>query len=173
MPKLAIIINSTESEKLLNRGHGWNKNSFMQNMKNIAIMMNGLANGAFRFSDARVIVNEGFASGTVTFTGAPTAAETLAINGVTFTARASGAVANEFNIGASVTETAANLAAAINASVTAKIKGIVSATSSAGVVTVAFLSPGEVGLLGTITESLTNATAATFALATADSTYEI
>jgi phage tail sheath gpL-like len=103
------------------------------------------------------------ATGTVTFTGAPTAADTVTINGVAFTARASGAVANEFNIGGTVTLTAAALAAAINASVTAKIAGYVTATSLAGVVTVTATEPGLAGNVFTITESMDNTTVVTFA----------
>ncbi len=101
------------------------------------------------------------ASTTGTFTGDPTAADTITINGVVFTARASGAVANEFNfVAGDVTTTAANLAAAINASVTARIIGTVGASSALGVVTFFSLIPGSVGLTTTITESLGNFTLA-------------
>lgn len=95
---------------------------------------------------------------TGTFTGAPTAAQTITVNGVAFTARASGAGANEFNIGGSVTATAANLAAAINASTTAGIVGTVGASSSAGVVTFYALVPGSAGKNIPISESLDNFT---------------
>ena len=100
------------------------------------------------------------ASTTGTFTGAPSAAETMSINGVTFTARASGAVANEFNIGSSVTATASNLAAAINASTSSGILNTVSATSALGVVTFSSVVPGPVGKNIPISESLSNFTLA-------------
>ncbi len=100
------------------------------------------------------------ASTTGTFTGAPTAADTITVNGVAFTARASGAVANEFNIGTSVTATAANLAASINASVTAGIIGTVQASSALGVVTFSAVVPGSAGLNIPISESLGNFTLA-------------
>lgn len=100
------------------------------------------------------------ASTTGTFTDAPVAAQTMSINGVTFTARASGAVANEFNIGSTVTATATNLAAAINASVTAGIIGTVGATSSLGTVTFFALVPGSAGKNIPISESLDNFTLA-------------
>lgn len=100
------------------------------------------------------------ASTTGTFTGAPTAAQTITVNGVAFTARASGAVEDEFNIGDDVTETAANLAAAINASTTAGILNTVGATSSSGVVTFYSVVPGPVGKNIPITESLDNFTLA-------------
>lgn len=98
------------------------------------------------------------ASTTGTFTDAPTAAQTITINGVTFTARDSGATGNEFNIGSSVTATAANLAAAINASTTAGIIGTVGASSNAGVVTFYAIVPGSAGKNIPISESLDNFT---------------
>ncbi len=91
------------------------------------------------------------ASGTLTLSSV-IAPNTFAINGVTFTARASGAGANEFNVGLNDTATAVNAAAAINASVTGLIAGYVTATSALGVVTVksAFygLSGNQVTLTG-------------------------
>lgn len=102
------------------------------------------------------------ATATVTFTGDPSAGETMLLANVTLTARASGAIANEFNISAgNVTQTAANLAAAINAS--SNLTGIVSATSSLGVVTVTSLVAGNVGNGLQISESLSNTTATAFA----------
>lgn len=106
------------------------------------------------------------ASTTGTFTGAPTAAQTMTVNGVTFTARASGAVANEFNIGGSVTATAANLAAAINASTTAGVINTVGATSALGVVTFYAIVPGSAGKNIPMTESLDNFTLADTTLST-------
>ncbi len=63
------------------------------------------------------------------------ATDAVSINGVTFTCVASGATGNQFNIGASDVLTAASLAAAINASVTALVAGYVTATSAAGLTT--------------------------------------
>lgn len=100
------------------------------------------------------------ASTTGTFTGAPSAAETITVNGVAFTARASGATGNEFNIGSTVTTTAANLAAAINASTTAGIINTVSASSALGVVTFTSVVPGPVGKNIPISEALSNFTLA-------------
>lgn len=100
------------------------------------------------------------ASTTGTFTGDPTAGQAVTINGVTFTARASGAAANEFNIGGTPTLNAANLAAAINASTTARIIGTVGASSAAGVVTFFSIVPGSVGLTTTISENFDNFTLA-------------
>lgn len=75
------------------------------------------------------------ASGTLTLTSV-VATNTAAINGVTFTAIASGATGNQFNVGGTDTLTAANLAAAINASASSLISGYVTASSALGVVTV-------------------------------------
>lgn len=79
---------------------------------------------------------------TVTFTGAPVVGQTVTLNGVVFTAIATGQtpVGDQFAIGASVSETASNLKNAINNSTTLGIAdglggrlGV--ATSSLGVMT--------------------------------------
>lgn len=84
----------------------------------------------------------------VTFSGQPSDGQMITIAGVTFTAKASGATGNQFNIGATTTDTATNLKNAINASTTnathpsgaiastAPLRNIVNATSSGAVVTV-------------------------------------
>lgn len=114
-------------------------------------------NGSILLSYADTAIS---ASTTGTFTGAPVADQTMVINGVTFTAKSSGATGNQFNIGSTVTETAANLVAAINASTTAGIINTVRATYAAGVVTFYSVVPGSVGLNIPITESLDNFTLA-------------
>lgn len=101
------------------------------------------------------------AAGLVTFTGAPTAADTVTIANVVFTARASGATGNEFNIGGTVTITATNLAAAINAS--ANLTNKVTATSLAGVVTVTATLAGLMGNGLGLSESMDNTTVTAFA----------
>lgn len=88
------------------------------------------------------------ATGTVTLSS-HVATNTVTVNGVVFTAVASGATGNQYNVGTD-TVTAANLAAAINASVTAKIQGYVTATSSGAVVTISAIRPGVLGNLTTI-----------------------
>lgn len=94
-----------------------------------------------------------------TFTGDPTAADTITINGVAFTARASGAVANEFNI--TTGANAAPLAAAINASTSNKIKNLIKAeVVSAQVIKIWSLVPGQIGNLFTVSDSLGNFTLA-------------
>lgn len=98
---------------------------------------NELAQGASAPPSINVVCqgNEVQASGTFTLTTV-IATDAVSVNGVTFTAVASGATGNQFNVGADDTETAANLAAAINASVTALVAGYVTASSALTVVTV-------------------------------------
>jgi len=91
-----------------------------------------------------------YATGTFTFTGHSTASDTVTVGGVTFTAESSGATGNQWNVGTTATQTATNLAAAINGSATAAVKGSVTATSAAGVVTIKAIFPGNLGNFFTI-----------------------
>jgi hypothetical protein len=94
------------------------------------------------------------ASGTITFSGVGAASDTVLINGVTFTARASGATGDEWNVGASATLSGAALAAAINASATALVSGYVTASAAGGVVTISAARPGILGNCVTIAEGV-------------------
>ncbi len=90
--------------------------------------------------DVSVEGNAVRASQTLTMTSV-IATDAISINNVSFTAVASGAGANQFNVGVTDAATAANLAASINASVTALVAGYVTAAvtstaSSPAVVTV-------------------------------------
>lgn len=100
---------------------------------------------------ARVYIGETAvqASGTVTLSS-HVATDTVTVNGVVFTCVASGATGNQYNVGGTDTLTAVELAAAINASVTAKVAGYVVATSAAAVVTVQAALPGAAANLFTI-----------------------
>ena len=111
------------------------------------------------------------ASATLTSTGTATAAETFTLCNVVFTARASGATGNEFNVSATVGTQAANIAAAINAS--SDLTGIVTATSSLGVVTITSVVPGLVGNGLQLSESLTNVTYTAFASGSDGTSYSI
>jgi len=84
------------------------------------------------------------ASGTVTLSS-HVATDTVTIAGIVFTCMASGATGNQYNVGLSDTATATNLAAAINASVTAGVVNCVSASSNAAVVTISATVPGAIG----------------------------
>lgn len=105
------------------------------------------------------------------FTGQPSNNEAVTIAGVTFTARSSGASGNQFNIGAAASNTAANLATAINASTTtgipqpasailstAILKDVVNATVSGSVVTVYTRCSGAEWNSVTETSTLSNVT---------------
>lgn len=99
--------------------------------------------------------NEVQASQTVTLSGNLTANDTLVINGVTFTAVASGATGNQFNIGGSAALTIVAAAACINASATALIPGYVTAAAtSATVLTVTSVFYGLAGNTMTIAEGV-------------------
>lgn len=113
------------------------------------------------------------ATATITSTGTATNAETMSLCNVTLTAKTSGAVAanGEFDISATVATQAANIAAAINA--VSGLSGIVTATSSLGVVTVTSIVPGLIGNGFQLSESLTNVTVAQFSGGTDGTSYSI
>lgn len=92
------------------------------------------------------------AGGTATFSGVG-AGDILTVNGVDFTCVASGATGNEFNVGGTDTVTAANCAAVINASVTAKIDGYVFAGSAGAVVIISSIQSGNAGNMFTLAET--------------------
>ncbi len=101
------------------------------------------------------------ASGTLTCVSV-IATNTVLINGVEFAAVNSGATGNQFVRSATDSVTATNLAAAINASVTALVSGYVTAVASSNVVTVYSTNYGIYGNQvtmsttgGTITSSVT------------------
>jgi hypothetical protein len=111
------------------------------------------------------------ATGLITSTGAATAGETMVVAGVTFTARASGATGNEYNLSATVGTQAANMAAAINAST--NLAGIVTATSALGVVTLTAVVPGVMGNGLSLSDATTNVAVTAFASGTNGTSYVI
>src|SRR5258708_18873151 len=88
------------------------------------------APGASAVDVSRVSTSGAPATGTATCVGI-LAADTVTINGVTFTAVAAGATAYQFNLGGSDAATAANLAAQVNANADALIAGIFTASVAA------------------------------------------
>ena len=92
------------------------------------------------------------ASGTFTFSSV-IATDVLTVNGIDFTCVASGASDEEFNVGGDDTESAANAAAAINASTEAIVTDNVVATSSGAVVTITARYAGTMGNCITIADS--------------------
>jgi hypothetical protein len=118
----------------------------------ISQYLRAIAGGA-RAAKAVITTGSGstlvLASNTITITHANVAAaDTITIGGVVLTARASGAVANEWNIGANATADGVALAACINS----YVPGVL-ATANTGVVTVTSDVPGEVGNLITLATS--------------------
>jgi phage tail sheath gpL-like len=85
------------------------------------------------------------ASGLLTCATAGAATDTLTVNGITFTAVASGAVGNQYNVGGTTTLTATAIALSINTSVTAGVLNYVYASSSGAVVTI---RASRVGIFG-------------------------
>jgi phage tail sheath gpL-like len=131
-------------------------------LRRLGDFFRGMAVGAYRGTvSARIGAVK--ATATLTFTGAPTADETFVVCGVTFTAKDSGATGDQFNIGANVTATAANVVTAVNASASTDVTGAVIASSSEGVVTFTALVAGTAGNGFVLTESMTNATRVDFA----------
>jgi phage tail sheath gpL-like len=94
------------------------------------------------------------ATGTITFSGTGAANDTVLINGVTFTGKASGATGNEWNVGASATLSAAALADAINASASTIVTDNVTASAALGVITFTANRPGTLGNCVTIAEGV-------------------
>lgn len=94
--------------------------------------------------------NEVRASGTFTLTSV-VATNTVSVNGVTFTAIASGATGNQFNVGVSDILTAGNLASTIRNSVSPLIHDYVSVSNNGtNVVTIQAEEPGPSGNTMTI-----------------------
>lgn len=89
------------------------------------------------------------ASGTITLSSFVNS-NTITINGTVFTGETSGATGNQFNIGGSDTITAANAVAAINASATAIVANVVTASSAGAVITITAKEAGTIGNLGTL-----------------------
>lgn len=117
--------------------------SALDSVSNIVRYFGGLADGAFYFTSIVENIGEVQATGLLTMTGAATAAQTLSIGNVTFTAETSGATGNQYNLSSTVAIQAANIAAAVNAS--PNLTNIVTAKSALGVVTLTSVLGGTVG----------------------------
>lgn len=106
--------------------------------------------------EARGTVGNAFATGTLTFsTGAPTAADTVTINGVAITAVANGATptAHQYRVGTDITTAGDNIAACINAD---PATFLVTASNAGGVVTLTANAAGTGANAITTTESGTH-----------------
>ena len=103
----------------------------------------GFSNGVVSFEQETGTTVTG-ATATITITHANVANnDTVTIGGRVITAKTAGATENEWTIGADATADAAAFVACINAH--SELKGIISATNLAGVMTVTCLVPGLIG----------------------------
>jgi phage tail sheath gpL-like len=146
MSQIANIQIIDESPSAASLSQKLNPGSRMPVANAVANHMMALASGSHAGS-LQITVQNGdsaIAKATLTLSGV-VASDTCSVNGVSFAAVASGATGNQFNVGVSDTATAVNLAAAINASASAPVKGAVVASSSSTVVTVSAASAGLAG----------------------------
>jgi len=123
-----------------------------EDLINLMNFLKGLKGGAYSAVINAGVVDSGSQDAvssfqSVSFSGAATAGDTVTINGVVLTAvsNASTPSNNQWRIGTTSATAAANLAAAINASITVLLSGVVNASSLAGVVTVSSNMPGFIG----------------------------
>ena len=91
------------------------------------------------------------ASGTITFTGLPVANETITVNAIVYTFKATASLDTEITIGADATATAANVVSVVEANDSA-----IDAASVLGVVTISAAATGEYGNAMTLAETATN-----------------
>lgn len=93
------------------------------------------------------------ATGTVTFTGLPTALDTITVNSIVYTFAVLASTATQITIGANATATASNAASVITAN-----DPLVDAVNVLGVLTVSAAETGEYGNAYTLAESAANTT---------------
>ena len=120
-------------------------------------LLQGQAAGSQPLTELEIVTEAVAASGSVTFrlTG-PVANDTVTINGVTFTGKASGASGNEWNVSTTPATNATRLAAAINASVSVDIADVITATASGDSVLLVADTKGADGNDITLAKSATN-----------------
>jgi phage tail sheath gpL-like len=137
------VFGKTAGSDLCNKLLVLNNVSIANAFRNIGKWFEDVAIGARTFN-GEVIANGVPASGTVTFT-AIVATDTVTVGGVVFTAVAAGATNNQFNVGGSQAITAANFAAAIEASTTSGVQSNLSAVANGAVITITVEEPGTIG----------------------------
>lgn len=98
--------------------------------------------GGNESASMELAIAAGVATGTVTLASV-NVADTVTIDGIVFTAVASGATGNQFNQGGTDTVDAESLVSAVNANTT--LDGRILASNVLGVVTITALEPGELG----------------------------
>jgi hypothetical protein len=115
----------------------------LDGVNSFADYIQGLTGGNVAGASLHFKIGAVQATGTITSTGAATAAQAMTLLNVTLTAIGSAPGDNQFVPSATVGIQAANIAAAINASTT--LSGKVIATAALGVVTVTSVVPGILG----------------------------
>jgi phage tail sheath gpL-like len=110
-------------------------------MNKLSAYFASLASGN-RMATVELAVAAVAATGTVTLASV-NVSDTVTIDGIVFTAVASGATGNQFNQGGTDTVDAESLVSAVNANTT--LDGRLVASNVAGVVTFTALEPGELG----------------------------
>jgi len=139
---------------------GLRQNESRLSGQNLVNYFAGLVSGVRSAALLTFAVDAVQASSVLTFTGLPTAAQTMVLGNSTITARASGASGLEFNIGATATITATNFVNLVNTNATLSPR--FTASSAAGVVTILVSVPGQIGNAVQVSEDFTNATVTAF-----------
>jgi hypothetical protein len=98
------------------------------------------------------------ATGSIGVTGLPVADETITVNGVVFTFKASATLANHITIGTDADTTRANIAAKLNASTSPLVAKATYVNNGTNAVTVTHDQPGVKGNAFTLAENATNVT---------------
>jgi len=160
MPLTRLIIDHQTTALQQIDQMGLRQNESRLSGQNLVNYFAGLVSGVRSAALLEFAVGAGQSSATLTFSGLPTAAETMVLGNSTITARASGATGLEFNIGGTATITATNLVNLINTNAT--LRALFIASSAAGVVTIQVLVPGPVGNAVQVSEGMTNTTVTAF-----------
>ncbi len=155
---IITITSSTTTNATINDIVRPDASSPKQTTERLCNLLHGFGAGDIKPASFDVSVSGSAATAYLNATGLPTAAQTFVLNGVTFTARASGAGADEFNIGATAQATIANIVAAVNASVTAGVTGVITAAQNDRYAVFTAVTVGTAGNSLTLVESLSNVT---------------
>lgn len=156
MANLKVKISSEIPTTTLIRDYERSTSSKYPTCQAIADLISSILAGGIAQPIVYVTVEESEvkATGTITLSNTGAANDTLVINGVTFTAVASGATGNQWNVGGTATLSAAAIAAAFNASATALVNTQITATSALGVVTISAVNRGYAGNAVTIAKGV-------------------
>ena len=141
-----VTVTVTSAEPVGNLNTIFASDNTVLAMTGIANYMNGLASGNKSGSLSVKVGNGNAVQASLTATLTSVAVgDILLLNGIAFTAVASGAVAGQFNLGGSDSITATNLAAAITASTDLRVSGLFTASALSNVVTVVCIEYGVGG----------------------------